>query len=237
MTRTARALQCRVSVSRAEPHRHPALLRIGEQSGGARRTPSGGRARPGGDTADVRARRRFRALPALLLVALLALTGCAADPQPAPPPETNRPTEPVTAPTRVVVGVDDLGPGFNPHLRSDQSAVTTAIASMTLPSVFRPDDRGVPPLDHTAFHHFDECSRDVDHHVTVGELGRHILHTQKVQPKLMQAGFRRHIKGIPGCLVHLPADLKTMASLEPAQGGIGRSIHHVVHSLDHGHVG
>ncbi|NWJ71241.1 ABC transporter family substrate-binding protein [Pseudonocardia sp. ICBG1122] len=97
----------------------------------------------------MRARRRFRALPALLLVALLALTGCAADPQPAPPPETNRPTEPVTAPTRVVVGVDDLGPGFNPHLRSDQSAVTTAIASMTLPSVFRPDDRGVPQLDTT----------------------------------------------------------------------------------------
>ena len=95
------------------------------------------------------ARRPIRALPALLLAGLLALSGCAAEPQPAPPPEDAPPTEAVTAPTRVVAGVDDLGPGFNPHLRSDQSPVTTAIATMTLPSVFRPDAQGNLQLDRT----------------------------------------------------------------------------------------
>nr|WP_255426318.1 ABC transporter family substrate-binding protein [Pseudonocardia sp. C8] len=77
------------------------------------------------------------------------MTACSADPQPAPPPEPAPPTEPVTSPTRVVAGIDELGPGFNPHLRSDQSPVTTAIAAMALPSVFRPDAQGVPRLDRT----------------------------------------------------------------------------------------
>ncbi|MBP2370842.1 ABC transporter substrate-binding protein [Pseudonocardia parietis] len=95
------------------------------------------------------ARRPSRALPALLLAGLLALTACSADPQPAPPPDPAPPTEAVTSPTRVVAAVDDLGPGFNPHLRSDQSPVTTAIATMALPSVFRPDAQGVLALDPT----------------------------------------------------------------------------------------
>lgn len=114
-----------------------------------RTRPVGGAGDGGGDTARVTARRPFRALSALLLAGLLALTGCSADPQPAPPPEPAPPTEAVTTPTRVVAGVDDLGPGFNPHLRSDQSTVTTAIAAMALPSVFRPDAQGLPQLDRT----------------------------------------------------------------------------------------
>ncbi|MEV1293294.1 ABC transporter substrate-binding protein [Pseudonocardia sp. NPDC049635] len=97
----------------------------------------------------MRARRPIRALPALLLACLLAVVACSADPQPAPPPDIDAPTEPITTPTRVVAGVDELGPGFNPHLRSDQSPVTTAIATMALPSVFRPDADGSPQLDRT----------------------------------------------------------------------------------------
>lgn len=111
--------------------------------------PGAGRRGGDGDTAGVTARRPFRALPALLLAGLLALTACSADPQPAPPPDPAPPTEAATTPTRVVAGVDDLGPGFNPHLRSDQSTVTTAIAAMALPSVFRPDAEGVLQLDRT----------------------------------------------------------------------------------------
>lgn len=95
------------------------------------------------------ARRPIRALPALLLAGLLGLSGCSADPRPAPPPQPAQPTEAVTAPTRVVAGVDDLATGFNPHLRSDQSPVTTAIATLALPSVFRPDARGALQLDRT----------------------------------------------------------------------------------------
>ncbi|ANY05989.1 ABC transporter substrate-binding protein [Pseudonocardia sp. HH130630-07] len=97
----------------------------------------------------MRARRGIRALPALLLAGLLGLTACSADPQPAPPPDIDQPTEPVTAPSRVVAGIDELGAGFNPHLRSDQSTATTAIAALALPSVFRPDAQGNLQLDRT----------------------------------------------------------------------------------------
>lgn len=74
--------------------------------------------------------------PLLLVTALAA--GCAADPPPAvrgseasPPPAAPEPSGGV-----VQVAVDDLGTGFNPHLASNQSAATAALAEMTLPSVF-----------------------------------------------------------------------------------------------------
>ena len=79
--------------------------------------------------------------PAALVVALLAvlLTACTppAAPAPAPPPPTAAPR-----PSQVVVAVDDLGAGFNPHLLAHQSPVTTALAGLVLPSVFRPDADG-----------------------------------------------------------------------------------------------
>ena len=85
---------------------------------------------------------------AVLVVALLAalLTACTppATPAPAPPPPTAAPQ-----PSQVVVAVDDLGAGFNPHLLAHQSPVTTALAGLVLPSVFRPDADGVLQLDRT----------------------------------------------------------------------------------------
>jgi len=86
--------------------------------------------------------------PAALVVALFAvlLTACTppAAPAPAPPPPTAAPR-----PSQVVVAVDDLGAGFNPHLLAHQSPVTTALAGLVLPSVFRPDADGGLQLDRT----------------------------------------------------------------------------------------
>ena len=86
--------------------------------------------------------------PAALAVALFAvlLTACTppAAPAPAPPPPTAAPR-----PSQVVVAVDDLGAGFNPHLLAHQSPVTTALAGLVLPSVFRPDADGGLQLDRT----------------------------------------------------------------------------------------
>ena len=48
-----------------------------------------------------------------------------------------------------MVGVDDLGAGFNPHLLAHLSPVTTALATLVLPSVFRPDANGTLQLDQT----------------------------------------------------------------------------------------
>jgi ABC-type transport system substrate-binding protein len=81
----------------------------------------------------------------LLLLAVL-MAGCTNVPVQQPPAPV--PTPP-PQPTRLVVGVGDLGAGFNPHLLADLSPVTTALAALVLPSVFRPDANGVMQLDRT----------------------------------------------------------------------------------------
>ncbi|MBP1160077.1 ABC-type transport system substrate-binding protein [Rhodococcus sp. PvR099] len=85
-------------------------------------------------------RRTRQILPiATALVAGLMLAGCTANPP--PPVESTDSPKPTTAvPTKntVVVAIDDVGLGFNPHLLSDQSPVTSAVSSMVLPSAFRP---------------------------------------------------------------------------------------------------
>lgn len=66
------------------------------------------------------------------------LSGCTADPP--PPIEQTEPTQtPAPAPQRntVVVAIDDIGAGFNPHLLADQSPVGNAVAELVLPSAFR----------------------------------------------------------------------------------------------------
>lgn len=70
---------------------------------------------------------------------LMLISSCAANPPP-PIESTDSPkTTPVKpAETTVVVALDTIGTAFNPHLRSDQSAATSAIASLVLPSPFRP---------------------------------------------------------------------------------------------------
>jgi ABC-type transport system substrate-binding protein len=92
--------------------------------------------------------RTERSLLAVLVAALLAfLTACTDRPvdQPAPAPAP----APIPTSTQVVVGVDDLGSGFNPHLTADRSSVTTALSTLVLPSVFRPDANGNLQLDKT----------------------------------------------------------------------------------------
>ncbi|OLT15085.1 hypothetical protein BJF78_16660 [Pseudonocardia sp. CNS-139] len=82
----------------------------------------------------------------LLLAA--ALVACTNEPVAPPPPPPPVPT-PQPEPTELVAGVDDLGPGFNPHLLAHQSPVTTALSTLVLPSVFRPDASGAMQLDTT----------------------------------------------------------------------------------------
>jgi ABC-type transport system substrate-binding protein len=69
--------------------------------------------------------------------------GCASPPPPPvvapapPPPPAANPVAPDQG-KQLTVAVDDLGTGFNPHLISDQSPLCTEVASLVLPSVFRP---------------------------------------------------------------------------------------------------
>ena len=82
-----------------------------------------------------------------VLVSLLALVACTVSPPPAPQStETSRSTAPPPQrKTQIVMGIDSIGAGFNPHLLSDLSAVNAAISALVLPSTFRPvSDPGTP---------------------------------------------------------------------------------------------
>lgn len=92
-------------------------------------------------------RATMRAVLVMVTMLLgIAATGCTAN----PPPPIESTDSPKTTPakpskTSVTVAVDDIGIGFNPHLRSQQSPTSSAVASMVLPSPFRPQPTpGVP---------------------------------------------------------------------------------------------
>ncbi|HWF68566.1 MAG TPA: ABC transporter family substrate-binding protein [Mycobacterium sp.] len=75
-----------------------------------------------------------------VLVSTLALAGCTVSPPPAPQStETTQSTAPPPLrKTQIIMGIDSIGAGFNPHLLSDLSAVNAAIGALVLPSAFRP---------------------------------------------------------------------------------------------------
>nr|WP_184927704.1 ABC transporter family substrate-binding protein [Saccharothrix ecbatanensis] len=84
----------------------------------------------------------------LAVVAAFALVGCTATPPPPLVPSTPGMTVvPKEKQNEIVVGVDDVKGGYNPHTLANQSTVTTALSSLLLPSTFRTDADGSPRLD------------------------------------------------------------------------------------------
>jgi ABC-type transport system substrate-binding protein len=84
----------------------------------------------------------------LAVVAALVLAGCTATPPPPLVPSTPGVTVvPKEKQNEIVVGVDDVKGGYNPHTLANQSTVTTALASLLLPSTFRTDGDGSPRAD------------------------------------------------------------------------------------------
>src|SRR6266566_1255366 len=122
--------------------------------GQAPRPPAGEVSNPGRRNGRSLAAGFFAGQPFRLAAAIamtVVLAGCTQAP---PPPLVTTPAArtSVVLPTdtsRVVVGVDGIGGGYNPHELSDQSAVTTALSTLLLPSVFRTAPDGTPTLDHT----------------------------------------------------------------------------------------
>ena len=81
---------------------------------------------------------RWRQGVACALSVLLS-AGCAADPPPAPQSTaTPNAASPPPAAAQVIMAIDSIGAGFNPHLLSDQSPVNAAISALVFPSSFRP---------------------------------------------------------------------------------------------------
>jgi ABC-type transport system substrate-binding protein len=84
--------------------------------------------------------RSCSALTVGVLLSVLSLAACTVSPPPAP--QSTDTTETTTPPPpramQIIMAIDSIGPGFNPHLLSDQSPVNAAISSLVLPSSFRP---------------------------------------------------------------------------------------------------
>ncbi|WP_197502153.1 ABC transporter family substrate-binding protein [Mycobacterium sp. E2733] len=94
-----------------------------------------------------RVRRFFVTVGVMVSLAGLALAACTVNPPPAPQstdtPHNSPPPPP--RPTQIIMGIDSIGAGFNPHLLSDLSPVNAAISALVLPSAFRPvPDPGTP---------------------------------------------------------------------------------------------
>jgi ABC-type transport system substrate-binding protein len=75
-----------------------------------------------------------------VLASALVLAGCTVNPPPAPQSTETSKAAPPPPPriTQIIMGIDSIGAGFNPHLLSDLSPVNAAISSLVLPSAFRP---------------------------------------------------------------------------------------------------
>ncbi|OBI34783.1 monoacyl phosphatidylinositol tetramannoside-binding protein [Mycobacterium colombiense] len=87
-----------------------------------------------------RVRRLFMVLGGLVSSVGFVLSACTVNPPPAPQ-STDTPHNSVPPPPRVseiIMGIDSIGAGFNPHLLSDLSPVNAAISALVLPSAFRP---------------------------------------------------------------------------------------------------
>ena len=87
-----------------------------------------------------RARRLFVKLGAVVSLFGLVRAACTVNPPPAPQstdtPHSSGP--PPQRPTQIIMGIDSIGAGFNPHLLSDLSPVNAAVSALVLPSAFRP---------------------------------------------------------------------------------------------------
>lgn len=69
----------------------------------------------------------------------MLVAACAVDPPPAPQStRTTQAAAPAPKAAQIIMAIDAVGPGFNPHLLSDQSPVNAAISALVLPSSFRP---------------------------------------------------------------------------------------------------
>lgn len=83
---------------------------------------------------------RSRLLTTGALMSVLLVGGCTVSPPPAPQSTETTVSTPPPPPkvTQIIMGIDNIGAGFNPHLLSDQSPVNAAISALVLPSAFRP---------------------------------------------------------------------------------------------------
>lgn len=99
------------------------------------------------------------------VVLALVLTALAACTNNSPPPVASSSAASTSAPpveeeSAIVVSVDSIAGGYNPHHLADSSTVTQALSQLLLPSVFRADDEGEPELDENLMESAEVTEKD-----------------------------------------------------------------------------
>lgn len=90
-----------------------------------------------------------KAAPVLALAGALLAACSNTPPPPVVTPSATTSTSAQPSASQIVVGIDDVVGGYNPHAIADSSTVTTALSQLLLPSVFRQTDDGKRVLDKT----------------------------------------------------------------------------------------
>ncbi|NIH87295.1 ABC transporter family substrate-binding protein [Amycolatopsis granulosa] len=157
---------------------------------------------------------------ALITVLLTALAACTSTP---PPPVVTSPvaqssTPAVPAASQIVIGVDDIGGGYNPHNLADQSTITTALSQMLLPSVFRPDEQGEYQLDTTLMRSAEVTSTEP---FTVTYLIRPDASWSDGAPIAVEdfVYLADSMRDQPGAVQ--PAGYRLISNIQPSEGGKG----------------
>ena len=163
---------------------------------------------------------RKSGLAAALIVVLLTTLACTNTP---PPPVVTSPvaqstTSPATTASQIVIGVDDISGGYNPHNLADQSTITTALSQLLLPSVFRPDEQGAPQLDTTLMRSAEVTSTDP---FTVTYQIRQDASWSDGAPIAVEdfVYLAEAMRDQPG--VVQPAGYRLISSIQPSGGGKG----------------
>ena len=164
--------------------------------------------------------RRSGKAAALVTVLLTALAACTSTP---PPPIVTSPvaqssTPAVPTASQIVIGVDDIAGGYNPHNLADQSTITTALSQMLLPSVFRPDESGEAQLDTTLMRSAEVTSTDP---FTVTYLIRQDASWSDGAPIAVEdfVYLADAMRDQPGVVE--PAGYRLIRNIQPSEGGKG----------------
>ncbi|WP_179775916.1 ABC transporter family substrate-binding protein [Amycolatopsis endophytica] len=151
---------------------------------------------------------------------LLTALACTNTP---PPPVVTSPvaqssTAAVPTASQIVIGVDDITGGYNPHNLADQSTITTALSQLLLPSVFRPNDEGTYELDPTLMRSAEVTSTDP---FTVTYQIRQDASWSDGAPIAVEdfVYLADAMRDQPG--VVQPAGYRLISSIQPSEGGKG----------------
>ncbi|UQS27114.1 MULTISPECIES: ABC transporter family substrate-binding protein [Amycolatopsis] len=159
---------------------------------------------------------------AALVTVLLTAVAAACTSTPPPPvvtsPVAHSSTPAVPTASQIVIGVDDIAGGYNPHNLADQSTITTALSQMLLPSVFRPDAHGEYQLDTTLMRSAEVTSTDP---FTVTYLIRQDASWSDGAPIAVEdfVYLAEAMRDQPG--VVQPAGYRLISGIQPSEGGKG----------------